>query len=206
MINVTIVDDHPIVLEGLKNLLSNREDIRVAGYFETGNAALHSYTLLNTNVLLLDINLPDINGVELCRQIRKTDKDVRIIALSVHNERPVVKSMLQSGANGYILKNSVGEEIVQAIHKTMTGETYICTKTREVLRNIDEGLTEIPRITRREKEILTLISKGQTTAQIAETLFISIYTVETHRKNLMNKFDVNSMASVINLAKEYSLL
>ncbi|MDR0793191.1 MAG: response regulator transcription factor [Chitinophagaceae bacterium] len=206
MINVAIVDDHPIVLEGLKNILSNREDIRVTGYFNTGNAALHSYTLLNTNVLLLDINLPDINGVELCRQIRKTDKDVRIIALSVHNERPVVKSMLQSGANGYILKNSVGEEIVQAIHKTMAGETYICNKTREVLRNIDEGLSEIPRITRREKEILMLIGKGQTTGQIAETLFISAHTVETHRKNLMNKFDVNNMTSVINLAKEYSLL
>ena len=206
MINVTIVDDHPIVLEGLKNLLSNREDIRVAGYFDNGGAALHSYAMLDTNVLLLDINLPDINGVELCRQIRKTDKDVRIIALSVHNERPVVKSMLQSGANGYILKNSVGQEIIQAIHKTMSGETYICNMTKEVLRNVDEGLTEVPRITRREKEILSLISKGQTTPQIAEALFISTHTVETHRKNLMNKFDVNSMASVINLAKEYSLL
>lgn len=207
MIKVIIVDDHPIVLEGLKNLLSNREDIMLAGYFETGKAGLQGIEQLQPDVVLLDINLPDISGMDISKQIRKKDKDVRIIALSVHNEQPVIKSMLQYGVNGYVLKNSVGQEIVLAIHKTMEGQTYLCQKTQEIMRNNrDNGLVEIPRITRREKEILELIGKGLTTGQIAEQLFISTHTVESHRKNLMGKFEVNNMTSVIRLATEYNLM
>jgi len=207
MIKVIIIDDHPIVLEGLKNLLSNREDITLAGYFETGKAGLQGIEQMEPDVVLLDINLPDISGMDISKQIRKKDKDIRIIALSVHNEQPVIKSMLQYGVNGYVLKNSVGQEIVLAIHKTMEGQTYLCQKTQEIMRNNrDNGLVEIPRITRREKEILELIGKGLTTGQIAEQLFISTHTVESHRKNLMGKFEVNNMTSVIRLATEYNLM
>ncbi|MCW3466715.1 response regulator [Chitinophaga nivalis] len=207
MIKVVIIDDHPIVLEGLKNLLSSQDDITVTGYFDTGMAALAALDKAMPDLLLLDINLPDISGLDLCKQIRRKNKDLKIIALSVHNERPVIKSMLQQGVNGYVLKNSVGEEIIHAIHETMDGHTYLCPKTQEVLKNNTEGgLVEIPRITRREKEILELIGQGCTTAQIAAQLFISIHTVESHRKNLMGKFEVSNMTSVIRLATEYNLL
>lgn len=207
MIKVMIIDDHPIVLEGLKNLLSGREDMILAGSFDTGKAGMQAIAQLEPNVLLLDINLPDINGAEICRQIRRQDKEMRIIALSVHNERPVIKNILQSGANGYVLKNSVGEEIITAIHTTLKGNNYLCSKTREIMSQLQDGdLVEIPRVTRREKEIMELVSKGLTTGQVAEQLFISTHTVESHRKNLIEKFDVTSMTAVIKLATRYGLI
>ncbi|NML21916.1 response regulator transcription factor [Pseudoflavitalea sp. G-6-1-2] len=207
MIKVIIIDDHPIVLEGLKNLLSNRDDMSLAGYFENGKSGIEAIGKLDPNVVLLDINLPDIDGAEICRQLRKHDKDIRIIALSVHNERTVIKNMLNSGANGYVLKNSVGEEIITAIHTTLNGNNYLCRKTKEIMAQVSENdLAEIPKITRREKEILELVSQGLTTTQIAEKLFISMHTVESHRKNMIEKFDVASMTAVIKLASKYGLI
>lgn len=207
MIKVIIIDDHPIVLEGLKRLLSGKPDIVLAGSYENGLSGLEAIKTIQPDVLLLDINLPDINGITLCKQIRGKYKDLKIIALSVHNERPVIKSMLQNGVNGYVLKNSVGNEIIQAIHAAQQGEVYLCSKTQEALKNGgSENLLEVPRITRREKEILQLIGQGLTSVQIAEQLFISTHTVESHRKNLMEKFDVNSTTAVIRLATEYGLL
>lgn len=207
MIKVIIIDDHPIVLEGLKNLLSNRDDMSLAGCFEDGKSGLEAIEKLDPNVVLLDINLPDIDGAEICRQLRKNDKDIRIIALSVHNERTVIRNMLNSGANGYVLKNSVGEEIITAIHTTLQGNNYLCRKTKEIMAQVSENdLAEIPKITRREKEILELVSQGLTTTQIAGKLFISMHTVESHRKNMIEKFDVASMTAVIKLATRYGLI
>jgi len=207
MIKVLLIDDHPIVMEGLKNLLSRQEDVTVTGCFDTGKAGLQAIEELAPDVVLLDINLPDIDGIDLCQQVRKNDKDVRIIALSVHNERPVIKNVLNSGANGYVLKNAVGDEIIMAINAALKGEIYLCRASRNIVSQVQEGeLTEIPKITRREKEILLLVSKGLTTAQIAEQLFISSHTVESHRKNLMDKFDVNTMTAVIKFATQFGLI
>ena len=207
MIKVIIIDDHPIVLEGLKNLLAGRDDMMLAGTFDNGKAGLKAIEELDPNVVLLDINLPDIDGAAICKQVRKQDKDIRIVALSVHNERTVIRNMLNSGANAYVLKNSVGEEIINAIHTTLDGNNYLCRKTKEIMAQIEENdLAEIPRITRREKEILELVSQGLTTTQIAEKLFISMHTVESHRKNLIEKFDVATMTAVIKLATKYGLI
>lgn len=207
MIQVIITDDHPIVREGLRNLLNTTANIRVMGDYDNGAGTLKALETLQPDVLLLDINLPDMNGLDLCKQIRKKNKELYIIALSVHNEQPVIKSMLQSGVNGYVLKNAVSHEIIDAIRQVCEGQLYLCSKTREVLEKTEDSeLPEVPRITRREKEILQLVGKGYTTAQIAEKLFISSHTVESHRKNLMEKFKVNSMTSVIKLAGEYNLL
>lgn len=207
MIKVLLIDDHPIVMEGLKNLLSRQEDVTVTGCFDTGKAGLQAIEALAPDIVLLDINLPDINGIDLCQQVRKYDRDVRIIALSVHNERPVIKNVLNSGANGYVLKNAVGDEIIMAINAALKGEIYLCRASSTIVSQVQEGeLTEIPKITRREKEIMVLVSKGLTTAQIAEQLFISTHTVESHRKNLMDKFDVNTMTAVIKFATQFGLI
>ncbi|WP_341843081.1 response regulator transcription factor [Chitinophaga caseinilytica] len=207
MIKVLLIDDHPIVMEGLKNLLSRQEDFTIAGCCATGQEGLAAIAELAPDVVLLDINLPDVSGIDICRQVRKQDKDIRIIALSVHNERPVIKNLLASGANGYVLKNSVGEEIITAINTALNGETYLCRAARDILSTIQEGeLAEIPKITRREKEIMLLVSKGLTTTQIAEQLFISSHTVESHRKNLIEKFDAGTMMAVIKLATQYGLM
>lgn len=207
MIKVIIIDDHPIVLDGLKNLLSNRDDMMLAGSFDSGKEGLAAVLEQQPNVVLLDINLPDIDGAAICKQLRKQDKDIRIIALSVHNERMVIKNLLNSGANGYVLKNSAGEEIINAIHATLDGNNYLCRKTKEIMAQLnDNELSEIPKITRREKEILELVSQGLTSTLIAEKLYISLHTVESHRKNLIEKFDVATMTAVIKLATKYGLI
>ncbi len=207
MIQVYITDDHPIVQEGIKNLLATRDEIALKGVFQNGKDTIDALAGEEPDVLLLDINLPDISGIELSKQIRDTYPELKIIVLSVHNEKAVISSVLQNGVNGYVLKNSIGDEIIQAIHKVIDGELYMCRQTRDIYESQDNnGPDFIPKITRREKEILQLVTEGLTSSQIAEKLFISPYTVETHRKNLMEKFDVSNMTAIIKYATEFKLL
>lgn len=207
MIKVVVVEDHPIMVEGLKNILRSDAGIEVTGAYGDGKSILQALEKGQPDVILMDVNLPDISGVNLCGEVKKKYEDVKIIALSIHDEQPVIHSMLQNGASGYVLKNALGNEIIHAIYAIMDGEEYLCSSTKEALKNADmELLKAIPRITRREKEILQLIGKGLTTMQIADQLFISTHTVESHRKNLMEKFGVNNTTSVVKLASEYKLL
>jgi len=207
MIKVVVVEDHPIMVEGLKNILRSDAGIQLYGDYGDGKSALQALEKGQPDVILMDVNLPDISGVTLCGEVKKKYEDVKIIALSIHDEQPVIHSMLQNGASGYVLKNALGNEIIRAIYAIMDGEEYLCSSTKEALKNADmELLKAIPRITRREKEILQLIGKGLTTVQIADQLFISTHTVESHRKNLMEKFGVNNTTSVVKLASEYKLL
>ncbi|ACU59878.1 response regulator transcription factor [Chitinophaga pinensis] len=207
MIKVVVVEDHPIMVEGLKNILRSDAGIEVSGAYGDGKSALQALEKGQPDVILMDVNLPDISGVNLCGEVKKKYEDIKIIALSIHDEQPVIHSMLQNGASGYVLKNALGNEIIHAIYAIMDGEEYLCSSTKEALKNADmELLKAIPRITRREKEILQLIGKGLTTMQIADQLFISTHTVESHRKNLMEKFGVNNTTSVVKLASEYKLL
>ncbi len=204
---VFIIDDHPIVLEGLQKLLESRENIEVTGIYDEGEAALAALDAQVPDAMLMDINLPDINGILLCQKVRQKCPSVKIIALSVHNERTVIMGILQSGASGYVLKNAIGEDIISALHATMDGQIYLCRGTQKVLNSGESSdLKEVPRLTRREKEILELIGRGYTTQQIAGELFISTHTVESHRKNLMEKFGVPNTATVIKMATDFGLM
>jgi DNA-binding NarL/FixJ family response regulator len=207
MIKVIVVEDHPIMVEGLKNILRTDLTINVIGDYGNGKSVLLALEKEQPDVILMDVNLPDVSGINLTMEIKKKYEEIKIIALSVHDEQPVIHSMLQNGASGYVLKNALGNEIIHAINAVMDGEEYLCSSTREALKSADQELLKaIPRITRREKEILQLIGKGLTTIQIADQLFISTHTVESHRKNLMEKFGVNNTTSVVKLAAEYKLL
>lgn len=207
MIQIYITDDHPIVLDGLKNLIKSQEDMLLKGLFTNGADMLEALKQEVPDVLLLDINLPDMSGIELSRQLRETYPDLRIIILSIHNEKAVIGSVLKNKVNGYLLKNSAGDEIVDAIHHVVEGETYLCQQVREIYDNAHcAGPEAVPVITRREKEILALIAEGYTSLQIADKLFISSHTVDSHRKNLMEKFETNSIAVVVKLATDYRLL
>jgi DNA-binding NarL/FixJ family response regulator len=204
---VFIIDDHPIVLEGLQKLLESRENIEVTGIYDEGEAALAALDSQVPDAMLMDINLPDINGILLCQKVRHKCPSVKIIALSVHNERTVIMGILQSGASGYVLKNAIGEDIISALHAAMDGQIYLCRGTQKVLNSGESSdLKEVPRLTRREKEILELIGRGYTTQQIAGELFISTHTVESHRKNLMEKFGVPNTATVIKMATDFGLM
>lgn len=207
MNKIFITDDHPLVLEGLKNVLSTEESICVSGCFSDAESTLEAVKKHPPKVLLLDINLPDINGIELVPKIKSISPSTKVIALSVHNEYAVINSMFEGGADGYIQKNAIGIEIVQGIHAVLAGRRFLCSKSTEIMhRKSKEGLKNVPKVTRREKEILQQAAKGLTTPQIGETLFISPHTVESHRKNLMEKFEVKNMASAIKLAVEYGII
>ena len=206
-IKVVIVDDHPLVIEGLKSLLSGNKDIRVV--YSCGHAKdVMGYLKENTvDVVLLDINLPDVGGVEICKSIHQKHPQVEVIGLSTYGEHSIINQMITNGAKGYLLKNVTESELVQAINKVYRGGHYYGTEIQEVLANaIFNRMEERPRLTKREKQILKLIVEGKTTNHIAKELFISPLTVETHRRNLMKKMKASNTASLVKIAIEEALV
>jgi len=207
MINIAIADDHPLLLEGLKKILNNKENIIVVACYSSINELITDIKKQEINVLLLDINLGDVNSIELIPKILKLSPVTEIVMLSVHNELPVINSCINEGAKGYLQKNATIDEIIDSIKTVFNGDTFYCSQTIKIMNNKNEtGLNVIPKLTRREKEILLEASIGLTTNQIAEKLFISPHTVESHRKNLIEKFKTSNLSSAIKLAIEYNLI
>jgi DNA-binding NarL/FixJ family response regulator len=204
---LAIVDDHLIVLEGLQKLLTGIEGIEIAGCFTSGPDFI-SYVKTNlVNVVLLDITLPDANGIELCKEIKKISPKTHVLALSNHSQRSMILQMLQNGATGYMLKNVSSEELINCINDALLGRITFSNAVKEIMAQPTMSeLNNFPQLTKREKEILKMISNGQTTPVIAETLFLSPLTVETHRKNLLQKFQVKNVASLIKMAMEQGLV
>ncbi|MCE7058529.1 response regulator transcription factor [Dyadobacter sp. CY343] len=203
-IKILIVDDHPLVLEGLKSLLTDCEGIEVVG---TASNAIDAISFLKTNevdIAFLDINLPDISGIDLCKKIKEQYPNVKTLALSTFNERAYVSRMIQNGASGYLIKSSGKEDILEAIRQVQAGGYFMNV-------NFDQATSSappktVPFLTRREKEVLILIAEGLTNPQIAEQLFVSVTTVNTHRQNLLMKFEVSNTASLIKLAAGLGLI
>lgn len=207
MIKIAITDDHPLLSEGLKNILSKEELLEVVGCYPDAATMHEALADGPIDVLLLDINLPDANSIELIKPLRLKYPEMRIIVISVHNEYAVINSVLQEGAQGYIQKNASVEEIVAGVDQVIKGNKFLCSQTKNIVeRKSKDELKSVPKLTRREKEVLTEASLGLTTGQIAEKLFISPHTVESHRKNLIEKFDSKNLSSAIKLALEYGLI
>ena len=207
MIKIAITDDHPLLLEGLKNIINAHEDYEVVGMYASAADLFNHIESDRPLVLLLDINLPDANGIDLVKGLKENYKDLKIVAFSVHNELAVINSILNEGADAYLQKNAHGYEIIAAITQVLLGNRYICEKTQAILnKKTDTGLKQVPKLTRREKEILSYVAKGLTTNQIADALFISSHTVESHRKNLMEKFQTKSVTAAVKSAIEYGLI
>ncbi|MFD2903651.1 response regulator [Sphingobacterium anhuiense] len=207
MIKIAITDDHPLLSEGLKNILSKEDMLEVVGCYPDASTMHKALSDGPVDVLLLDINLPDANSIELIKPLRSKYPEMRIIVISVHNEYAVINSVLQEGAQGYIQKNASVEEIVAGVEQVIKGNKFLCSQTKNIVeRKSKDELKSVPKLTRREKEVLTEASLGLTTGQIAEKLFISPHTVESHRKNLIEKFDAKNLSSAIKLALEYGLI
>lgn len=206
-ISILIVDDHPIVLQGLQSLLLDRKDMEVVGCFTTGQETIEFLKDNTADLILLDVNLPDIHGIELCLEIKRLHPHIKVLVLSNHSERSVVTQMLQNGAIGYIMKNVSSKELISAIQDAMQNKLVLNQEVQKILvQSSSYEFSEMPQLTRREKEILQRIAEGLTTAQIAEQLFISPLTVETHRRNLMQKLKVNNAPALIRLAIEHKLI
>ncbi len=200
MINVIILDDHTMVLKGIETMLTEESGIFVSNTFSTGKSLLDYLTTKIPNILLLDINLPESNGIELCGFITKTYPEISIIGLSNYSDTGFIKNMMRNGAKGYLLKNTSKNELIEAIKTVSSGITYLPKTLRKKLLDESIGIQSskfIPQLTRREQEILECIANEFTNKEIADKLFISTKTVESHRKNLLQKFAVRNTAGLI---------
>lgn len=199
-IKVIVVDDHPVVLQGFEFILQNADPIQLVGKFANANS-MKSYLQKNSvDVVLLDINLPDSNGIDECAKIKKHNEDVLVIAISNINEYSIIQRMLNAGASGYFLKNASAEEVISGIYNVVNGQTVFSSGIESIMKNHQSG--DLPIITRREKEVLSLLASGLSSVEIGDKIFISPLTVESHRRNLLQKFKVNNVAALIHKATE----
>lgn len=207
MISVYILDDHPLFVEGIVSYLQKEKNITIVGYSHTATDCMqYINTHTAIDILLLDINLPDGNGIDLCTTIKATYPAIGIIALSSHNQGSYIANMIEQGARGYLLKNTAPAEILAAIKAVHMGDTYYCFEVAKSYKLTQQQRNEQPTLSKREKEILLLIANGMPNSEISKQLYISIDTVDTHRKNLYHKLDVHNIASLIKKAKEMNYL
>ncbi|WP_306639864.1 response regulator [Sanyastnella coralliicola] len=200
MIRVGVTDDHQLILNGISDLLQSIDDIQVVGKWLSDAATRKGFEEEVPDVLLLDINLPDGDGIELCKVYKKEHPEMKIIALTTFNQAVMVRNMMKNGASGYLLKDTTQEELISAIREVMEGKEYLQSKIKDILLQDALGKPSvgyIPKLTRREKEVLELVIDEMTTAEIAEKLFISPKTVESHRLNLIQKLGVRNTAGLV---------
>jgi len=205
MIQVFIVDDHNVVIEGILSLLQNLPGIRVCGNAQTAADCLYFLENNPVDVILMDINLPDLSGLDLCKTVKQINSGIKVIALSTFNQISYINKMIANGASGYLLKNITKEELVQAIHTVMNGGTYHSFEVNEIIKTAKKKSENTPILTKRETDILKLVAEGFTNNQIGEKLFISTDTVDSHRKNLHAKLNVNNTALLVRYAIENDL-
>lgn len=206
MIKLYIVDDHSVVIEGVVSLLQNLEEIQVCGQAQSASECLLFLQKNEVDILLMDINLPDINGVELCAKVKTTYPNTKIIALSTYNQISYINRMVASGASGYLLKNITKEELILAINTVLKGKNYFSKELQETINLSKNKGENVNFLTKRENDILKLVVEGFTNPQIGEKLFISTDTVDSHRKNLHTKLNVNNTALLVRYAIENGLV
>jgi DNA-binding NarL/FixJ family response regulator len=210
MIQILIVDDHPLVGDGVASMLKELPWARVCGICRNGRETQEHIATLRPDVILMDLNLPDTDGADLCEHIRQHDKTTRILALTSTNEAGIIARFLGKGGNGYLLKNMDRQELVQALEQVLDGRIFLSPaanqKVLEQYQSIQASLDSIPILTRREKEVLQLLYEGLSGPQIADRLCLSPYTVETHRRNLMQKLNVGNTQSLLRFARDNRLV
>ncbi len=200
---VFIVDDHYMVIEGIRSLLQNEKSVEWAGHATNAASCLAFLQQHQPDVILMDINLPDKSGIDLCKEVKEKYPSVFVVGLSTFNQQSFIQKMMDSGASGYVLKNASQDELMEAIEAVAKGKTYLSDEASQTLRRNES--TNIL-LTRREKEVLELIAEGMTNNVIAQKLFISPATVDTHRKNLLAKLDAKNTASLIRMASQLQLI
>jgi DNA-binding NarL/FixJ family response regulator len=201
--SVFIVDDHYMVIEGIRSLLQSEKAIEWMGYAMNAASCLAYLQQKQPDVLLMDINLPDKSGIELCQEVKEKYPSVFIIGLSTFNQQSFVQKMMDNGASGYVLKNATQAELMEGITTVAAGKTYLSFEAGQSLHQRKKNSIVL---TRREMEVLELIAEGMTNNEIAAKLFVGSTTVDTHRKNLLAKFDVKNTAALIKLAVQLHMV
>jgi len=202
-----IVDDHPIVISGISGLLSDFQIVDVVGKLQSGVALLDYIETNEVDLILMDIFLPVINGIDLCKTIKQKYSKIIIIGMSSQSERSLVIQFVQNGGNGYVLKSASFDEFKNCIYKAIDGEIVFSDEVRAIISQPQsEDLDRIPSLSRREKDITLLLSKGKSTQEIADELFLSFLTVQTHRRNILQKYKVKNVAELITFLLKNNLL
>lgn len=205
-IRALLVDDHVILRNGLARILASELHIDVVGEADNGKAAVERARSLKPDLIMMDIAMPDLNGIEATIQIRKEDKDVKIIALSMHADARYVAEMLSAGVSGYLLKDSTVDELRRAIDTVMAKRTYLSPSisgglVSDYLSSLEgTGTTQLSVLSSKEREVLQLLAEGKSTKEIAESLNVSPKTVETHRMHVMEKLDLHTVAELTKYA------
>lgn len=205
-IRIILADDHKIIRQGLRSLVEQQPDMEVLAEAKEGRTAVKLTDELRPDVVIMDVAMPELNGVEATRKIVDQDRHLHVVALSMHKERQYVARMLEAGASGYLLKDCAFEELVDAIRTVVRGQTYLSPKITGTV--VDDYVRNMPRdqlavqqeLTPREREVLQLMAEGQSTKEIARTLDVSVKTIETHRRNTMKKLEVDSVAELTKYA------
>lgn len=206
MINIYIIDDHSVVLEGLATMLGSEPDIEVVGKGTTTNQCLEFLSGNKPDILLTDISLEESSGIDLCRIATKEYPAVKVLAISTYHQGKIIHDMIENGASGYLLKNADKKEILTAIRAVAAGKTYLSFEADKAYRTYKASIENQPRLTKREKDVLVLITQGYTNNEISKMLFIAVDTVDTHRKNLYVKLNVSNTAQLIRYCIENKLL
>jgi DNA-binding NarL/FixJ family response regulator len=206
-VRLLLADDHAMMREGLKSLISKEADFVVVGEADNGKETVELVQKCGAHVVVMDVSMPDLNGIEATRKILKINPNTKVVALSGHANRELVREMLKAGASAYILKSKAYEELVRAIREVMKGKKYLSS---DIARGVVDEYVEISSarsanpafvvLTDREREALQLVAEGKSTKDVADQLSISVKTVETHRRNIMEKLNLHSMAELTKYA------
>jgi two-component system, NarL family, nitrate/nitrite response regulator NarL len=212
-VRILIVDDHEIIHNGIKDILRSEEEYDIVGHAFDGQEAIEKTKALNPDLIMMDISMPIMNGIEAVKAIKELNVGARIIALTQHSDNEYITEMFKAGANGYLLKNSRKDEFIEAIETVLKKRRYLSYNLSEQLINssIDNNKQapasqETIHLTRREIEIIQKIAEDKNNQEIADELFISLRTVETHRRNLMQKLKVKSVVAIIKYAVSNKLI
>jgi len=212
---ILIVDDHEVVRDGLRNILTSLDSIAIAGEAGDGEEAVKMYASLKPDLVIMDISMPGMNGIEATRVIKEKDPDARILILTMHDNQEYLNQIIRSGAKGFILKNTDKEELLEAVRTVASGDNFFSKDISKLIidnyirtakeTEKNDGYKEVP-LTKREIEILKLIASGYSNQEIANILYISYNTVDTHRKNIMHKLSIKNTAGLVRYAIEKGLI
>lgn len=212
MIQLLLCDDHPLVIEGIKLILKDDSRFNIIGESHNGQEALDFLAKNKVDILLMDINMPVLNGLETAKFIKKDFPDLKVIMLSMLNDSHIIKHLIENGVKAYMMKNAGQDEIISTILKVHEGGTVFDSELIMEIIELKKSRSKkkknalFPKLSRRESEILQLIVDEHTTSEIAEKLFISFGTVETHRRNMLNKLGLRNTAGLVRTAIEFGLL
>jgi DNA-binding NarL/FixJ family response regulator len=211
-ISVLLADDHAVVRDGLRLLIETQSDMNVISEASDGREAAKQATRMNPDVVIMDIAMPELNGVEATRQIREGCPSTKVVILSMHSSSEHIFQALKAGAHGYLLKDSAGMEVIKAIRAVVSGKRYLSEKIGEQMvdeyihnREIAEAGSPLSKLSSREREIIQLVAEGKSSADIAKILFISPKTVETYRSRLMQKLGISDLPGLIKFAINYGI-